>query len=179
MLPIVSTLLGNGLSLLANAAVVNGKDYVKDRTGVDLDKPILSQQDLVALKRYEAEHEEELLKLKLEDNQLGIDELKAYVGEKSDARKREVDIASAEKAPLLNKIAAPTIAFGTILLTFSIFYFVMVKGLPAGDGHKDVAVYILGVLSAISSQIFSYYFGSSLGSADKSRAINNALEARR
>jgi hypothetical protein len=98
MLPIVSTLLGNGLSLLANAAVVNGKDYVKDQTGVDLDKPILSQQDLVALKRYEAEHEEELLKLKLEDNQLGIDELKAYVGEKSDARKRESTLRAREGA---------------------------------------------------------------------------------
>jgi hypothetical protein len=35
------------------------------------------------------------------------------------------------------------------------------------EGGKDVALYILGVLSAISTQIFSYYFGSSKGSSEK------------
>jgi hypothetical protein len=37
----------------------------------------------------------------------------------------------------------------------------------------DVVIYILGVLSAIVTQIFSYYFGSSMGSADKNKIIES------
>ena len=42
-------------------------------------------------------------------------------------------------------------------------------------------MYILGVLSAVLSQIYSYYFGSSAGSAEKNRGLwpeckaNNSL----
>jgi hypothetical protein len=179
MLPMVGTLLSSGLSLLANAVLVKGKDYVKEKTGVDLDKPMLSQQDLVSLKRYEAEHEDELLKLKLEDNELDLEELKTYTADTQNARKRETGIATNEKAPLLNRIAGPVIAFSTILLTFALFYIAIFTDFdPNQTGRKEVILYILGVLSAIATQIFSYYFRSSQGSAEKSRTIDNLLEAR-
>jgi hypothetical protein len=42
--------------------------------------------------------------------------------------------------------------------------------------QKDLVVYILGVLSAVVTQIFSYYFGSSQGSARKTDQINQALQ---
>jgi hypothetical protein len=38
---------------------------------------------------------------------------------------------------------------------------------------KDVIIYILGALSAILGQVYSYYFGSSQGSADKQKTINS------
>ncbi len=58
MLPIVSALLGNGL---ANAALSKGTAYVKERTGIDLDKPNLSDKEMISLKQFEMEHEEELM----------------------------------------------------------------------------------------------------------------------
>jgi hypothetical protein len=41
----------------------------------------------------------------------------------------------------------------------------------ASEKAKDIIIYVLGVLSAIITQVFSFYFGSSQGSVDKSRAI--------
>lgn len=92
------------------------------------------------------------------------------------APERPDEGASRDRAPLLGRIAGPLIAFATILLTFSLFYATLFTNLA--DGRKDVILYILGVLSAISTQIFSYYFGSSQGSAEKTRAINSMLEAK-
>jgi len=36
---------------------------------------------------------------------------------------------------------------------------------------KDVVLYVLGVLSAILTQVFSFYFGSFQGSSDKNKTI--------
>jgi hypothetical protein len=177
--PVVGNLLASGLGLLANAVAVKGRRAMSEQTGVNLDQPNLSQESLVALKRYQAEHEEELLNLKLEDNRLELGELTALLADRKDACKRETEIATSEHAPLVNRIASPVIAFATILLTFVLFYVAVFSNLALGDGKKDVILYILGVLSAISTQIFSYYFGSSQGSAEKTRAINDMLEARR
>ncbi len=38
---------------------------------------------------------------------------------------------------------------------------------------KDIVLYVLGVLSAILTQIYSYYFGSSQGSANKHKMIES------
>jgi len=41
-----------------------------------------------------------------------------------------------------------------------------------GEG-KEIVMYLLGILSAVLTQIYSYYFGSSQGSADKQRQLNS------
>jgi len=161
---------------MANAVLAKGKEFIKQKTGVDLDKAILSQEDMVALKKYEAEHEEELLKLRLEENKLDLDEMKAFLADTEGARKREVTIATSPDAPFISKVAPPIIAFGTIILTFALFFIVMTYDFdPVNTSRKEIILYILGVLSAISTQIFSYYFGSSQGSAYKSQTIENVL----
>lgn len=180
MIPIIGTLLSNGLSLIANAVMAKGKEYVKEKTGVDLDKGALSQQDMVSLKKYEMEHEEELLKLKLEENKLDIEEMKAYMADVDSARKRESEMATSAQAPLISKIATPVLAFVTITLTFALFYMVVFGDMVElkDTNRKDIVIYILGVLSAIATQIFSYYFGSSSGSADKAKTIDTMLGRR-
>ena len=97
--------------------------------------------------------------------QLEYDKFKAVLQDKSDARRREVDIAASANAPLLNKIVTPALALGVTGLSFVLFavlIFVEVK-----PEAKDILIYILGVLSAAVTQILSYYFGSSMGSKDK------------
>jgi hypothetical protein len=47
---------------------------------------------------------------------------------------------------------------------------------PANSVAKEIMLYVLGVLSAILTQIFGYYFGSSRSSAEKTRAINEILD---
>lgn len=99
-------------------------------------------------------------------------QLEVYQREMDSARNREIEIATAEKAPLINKIVTPLLALGVILLTFILFYVLMFKQV---GNEKDIIIYVLGVLSAISTQIVSYYFGSSQGSAQKQKQLDKLI----
>ncbi len=76
MIPaLIAPLLQQGLSLLGNAVLAKGKDWVEDKVGVKLDEPMTPEQ-VAKLKQAEMEHEEELMRLKLEENKLDIELLK-------------------------------------------------------------------------------------------------------
>ena len=175
MMPIIQTLLSNGLGLVANALVAKGKDWVEQKTGVKL-QPDMPPEEMAKLQMAQMEHEEELMRLKIEENKLGLQELDMRIKDVGSARDREVEIATSKDAPLLNKIVTPLLALGILFLTFTLFGFVMFDDSHVDSSRKDVLIYILGVLSAISTQIVSYYFGSSQGSKDKSDQLKEALK---
>lgn len=172
---ILTPLLGNGLNLVANAVMAKGKDFVEKKLGVEL-KPDMSPEDLAKIQIAQMEHEEELMRLRIEDDKLDLAELQMLLKDTNDARQREVQIANSDKAPLLNKIVTPVLALSILLLTFVLFGVVMFNDTPIEASRKDILIYILGVLSAIASQIVSYYFGSSQGSKDKSDALKEAMQ---
>lgn len=97
------------------------------------------------------------------------------VADLDSARKREIAVATSESAPYLNKIITPLLAFGVLLATFVLFGLIMFENSMMDASRKDIIIYVLGVLSAISTQIISYYFGSSKGSSDKNVAIDKML----
>ena len=175
LLPLLQPLLSNGLNLVANAVAAKGKDYVEKKLGVEL-KPDMSPEDIIRLKTAEMEHEEELMRLRIEDDKLDLAELELRLKDTDSARDREVQISTSDKAPLLNKIVTPVLALSILLLTFVLFGVVMFDNTPVESSRKDILIYILGVLSAISTQIVSYYFGSSQGSKDKSDQLKEALK---
>lgn len=172
---ILTPLLGNGLNLVANAVMAKGKDYVEKKLGVEL-KPDMTAEEIIRLKTAEMEHEEELLKLKIEENKLDLQELDMRLKDVDSARDREVSIATSDKAPLINKIVTPVLALGVLSLTFLLFGAVMFDESVVEPSRKDILIYILGVLSAISTQIVSYYFGSSQGSKEKSDQLREAMK---
>ena len=172
---ILTPLLGNGLNLVANAVMAKGKDFVEKKLGVEL-KPDMSPEDLVRVQIAQMEHEEELLKLRLEEDKLDLAELELRLKDTDSARDREVQISTSDKAPLLNKIVTPVLALSILLLTFVLFGVVMFNDTPVEASRKDILIYILGVLSAIASQIVSYYFGSSQSSKDKTDALKEAMK---
>jgi hypothetical protein len=172
---ILTPLLGNGLNLVANAVMAKGKDYVEKKLGVEL-KPDMSSEDLAKVQIAQMEHEEELLRLRIEEDKLDLAELELRLKDTDSAREREVQISTSDKAPLLNKIVTPVLALSILLLTFVLFGVVMFDDTPVEASRKDILIYILGVLSAIASQIVSYYFGSSAGSKDKTDALKEAIK---
>jgi hypothetical protein len=175
LLPIIQPLLSNGLNLVANAVMAKGKKVVEEKLGVEL-KPDMSPEDLAKIQIAQMEHEEELLKLRLEEDKLDLAELQARLKDTNDAREREVQIANSDKAPLINKIVTPILALSILLLTFVLFGVVMFDDTPVEASRKDILIYVLGVLSAIASQIVSYYFGSSQSSKDKTDALKEAIK---
>ena len=189
MPPFVLALLSSGLRLVANAALVKGKEFIQEKTGVDLDQAALSTEDQAKLRQFQAEHEEELLRLQLEDNKLGLEDTKAFLADVADARKIQSEIQMSANAPWYTKAIQPTLAAFTLLATILLFgMFVywsgditeVVDGKPTlvkriNDTQKDIIIYILGVLSAAVTQILGYYFGSSQGSATKSKSLDKVL----
>lgn len=172
---VLAPLLAGGLNLVANAVQAKGKQWVEKKLGVEL-KPEMSDEDLAKVQMAAMEHEEELLRLKLEENKLDLQELEMYLKDTDSARDREIQIATSDKAPLLNKIITPILALSILLLTFALFGVVMFDNNPVDSTRKDILIYILGVLSAISTQIVSYYFGSSQGSKDKADQLKQVLK---
>jgi hypothetical protein len=78
MIPaLLMPLLSQGLGLISNAVMAKGKEWVEEKTGVKLDQP-LSAEDTLKLRQYEMDHEEELLRLRIEEKKLGLDELQAF-----------------------------------------------------------------------------------------------------
>ena len=116
------------------------------------------------------------MRLRLEENKLDLAELEMRFKDTDSARDREVQIATSDTAPLLNKIVTPVLALSLLVMTFTLFGVVMFDATPVDASRKDVLIYILGVLSAISTQVVSYYFGSSVGSKEKSDQLREAMK---
>jgi hypothetical protein len=172
---ILAPLLGAGLNLVANAVQAKGKQWVENKLGVEL-KPDMSSEDLAKVQIAQMEHEEELLRLRLEEDKLDLAELELRLKDTDSARDRETVIATSKDAPLLNKIVTPVLALLLLGVTFILFGVVLFDQTPVDPSRKDVLIYILGVLSAVATQVVSYYFGSSAGSKAKDDAIREALK---
>jgi hypothetical protein len=175
LLSVVQPLLANGLGLVANAVLAKGKKVVEDKLGIEL-KPDMSPEDVAKVQIAAMEHEEELMRLRIEEDKLDLAELELRLKDVDSARDRETAIATSKDAPLLNKIVTPILALGVITLTFILFGVVMFDETPVDDSRKDILIYVLGVLSAIATQIVSYYFGSSQGSKEKSDQLKEAMK---
>jgi hypothetical protein len=172
---ILAPLLGAGLNLVANAVQAKGKQWVEHKLGVEL-KPDMSSEDLAKVQIAQMEHEEELLRLRLEEDKLNLAELELRLKDTDSARDRETVIATSKDAPLLNKIVTPVLALLLLGVTFILFGVVLFDQTPVDPSRKDILIYILGVLSAVATQVVSYYFGSSAGSKAKDDAIREALK---
>jgi hypothetical protein len=100
-------------------------------------------------------------------------ELEAMGKEMESARNREIQIATSDAAPMLNKIVTPVLALGTVSLTFILFGVIIFTDVDAES--KDILIYVLGALTSAVTMVLGYYFGSSAGSKEKSSQIDDLL----
>jgi len=101
-------------------------------------------------------------------------ELEAMTKEMESARNREMQIATSEFAPMLNKIVTPVLALGTVGLTF-ILYAVIIF-VDVDTESKDILIYVLGALTSAVTMVLGYYFGSSMGSKEKDGKIRELMK---
>jgi hypothetical protein len=100
-------------------------------------------------------------------------ELEAMGKEMESARNREIQIATSEFAPMLNKIVTPILALGTVALTFILYGIIIFT--DVNEQSKDILIYVLGALTSAVTMVLGYYFGSSAGSKEKSSQIDDLL----
>lgn len=106
---------------------------------------------------------------------LGLQETQAYLADTDSARENQSRVQESEHASWLSKNVHPMLAFSIMGLTFALYTVVIYGSTKEGflrPETKDIVIYILGALTTVATQVVSYFFGSSSGSADKSKAIH-------
>jgi len=101
-------------------------------------------------------------------------ELEAMTKEMDSARRREIEIATSDAAPFINKIVTPILALGTVGLTFILFGVIIFVDVDADS--KDILIYVLGALTSAVTMVLGYYFGSSAGSKEKDSKIKDLMK---
>lgn len=147
----IAPLLAQGLSLLSNAAMVKGKEWVEEKVGVTLDRP-LSAEDTLKLRQYEMDSQEELLKLRLEDKKLDLVDIQS-------ARDMNTRINESANAPWLSKNIAALLALSVV----SIGFFLL-----GTTSEPDVRTAVVGLMTLV----LGFYFGSTAASRVKDETIN-------
>jgi hypothetical protein len=147
-----------------------GASTLVDSVGKVLDNVVTTKEEKMQL---ENEIRKSEIQFQLEMKKLSNEEQRMIMDDMNSARNREVQIQTSENSSILAKSVSPILAFGTTLLTMLFFYILVFKPNSISADSKEIVLYILGVLSAILTQVYSYYFGSSAGSADKAKTIAN------
>ena len=147
-----------------------------DSVGNVLGKVVTTKGDKMQLdneiKKADMDFQVEMQKLSVEERQAAYQDM-------SSARTREETLSQSATATTLGKNISSYLAIAATVLCFAMFFILvfMPKLISAQDNqYKDIVIYILGVLSALLTQVYSYYFGSSTGSADKSRTLAQQLQ---
>lgn len=165
----IKSIGGNAMSILTNI-FSSGAANMVEKVGKVLDNVITTKEERGQL---DNEIRKSEIQFQVEMQKLSIDEKRMIIEDTGNARNREIQIAQSEHATKLSKNITPYLALGTVVLAFILFYILIFKPKTISDESKDVVLYILGVLSAILAQVYSYYFGSSSGSAAKDVMIKN------
>jgi hypothetical protein len=145
-----------------------GANTLVNSVGKVLDNVVTTKEEKMQL---ENEIRKSEMQFQLDLKKLSNEEQQMILGDISSARQREVQMLSSPNATTINKNLMPIMAMGTILIVLGLFYVLIFSPSIIKAESKDIVMYILGVLSAVLTQVYSYYFGSSAGSATKSQTI--------
>ena len=161
---LIAPLLTQGLSLISNAVLAKGKEWVEEKTGVKLDQP-LSAEDTLKLRQYEMDHEEELLRLRIEEKKLGIDELQVMVQAMNSENNNVTDRWKADM--ISDSWLSKNIRPGTLIYILSAY---VLFALLDGAGYKISETYIT-LLGQWGLIVMTAYFGG--------RSVEKIMEIRR
>lgn len=166
MIPaLIAPLLAQGLSLIGNAVMAKGKEWVEEKTGVKIE-PNMSDKDLLALRQYEMDHEEELLRLRIEDSRLDLDAFREEVKDRGSARERDAEFI---KRGVSNN-RANLMFFLAVVMVGSMVWIVW-KDQGINEYVKGIFTLVLGRFLGYLDNIYSFEFGTTRGSKDKDETI--------
>jgi hypothetical protein len=166
MIPaLIAPLLSQGLSLISNAVMAKGKDWVEEKTGVKLDQP-LTEADTLKLRQYEMDHEEELLRLRIEDNKIDLESFKEEVKDRGSARERDIEFI---KRGVTNNRA--NVMFFLAVVMVGLLVWIVWKDQNINEYVKGIFTLVLGRFLGYLDNIYSFEFGTTRGSKEKDETI--------
>lgn len=139
-----------------------------EKAGEALDKVFTNKEELaqakLELEKAINEHGE-----KIAENTLR--HFEAEIKDMSNARDREIQIATSDKSPLINKIITPILALFIVASTIIIWALILFRNYEP----KTNEAMIIGSLTTLCAGVISYYFGSSSGSKQKGDQLDKIL----
>ncbi len=162
---LLAPLMAQGLSLIGNAVMAKGKDWVEEKTGVKIE-PNMSDKDLLTLKQYEMDHEEELLRLRIEDNKLDLEAFREEVKDRDSARERDVEFI---KRGMTNNRA--NFMFFLAVVMVGVLVWIVWKDQNINEYVKGIFTLVLGRFLGYLDNIYSFEFGTTRGSKEKDETI--------
>lgn len=117
-------------------------------------KPILNELQL------------KMAAIELEFSKVELEETKAYLGDVQNARQREIELAKSGKRDWFQIVVG---IMGLAMLGFCLYVLVF-RTIPIDN--KTLFVHFIGIIEGVALSIFSYYFGSSKGSKDKTKLMS-------
>lgn len=167
MIPaLLAPLLTQGLSLIGNAVMAKGKDWVEEKTGVKLDGSSLSEADTLKLKQYEMDHEEELMRLRIEENKVDLESFKVEVADRDSARIRDAEFI---KRGATNSRANFMFFLAVVMVAVVIWIVWQDQGI--NEYVKGIFTLVLGRFLGYLDNIYSFEFGTTRGSKEKDETI--------
>jgi hypothetical protein len=161
MIGIASLLASAGMSLVSNFIDI-GKDkaidVIKDKVGIDLSKKEnLTESEILKLKEFEKKNKEFLLS-----------QTKLYLDDMKDARMMQIEALKQE-----DKFTKRFIYFfAYIWSAFAMVYMASITFIEIPDSSVRFADTIQGfLLGTIVAQIIAFFYGSSIGSKQKTEAM--------
>jgi hypothetical protein len=153
--PLLATLAGNGLGIVADAVTKKGQQYVEDKLGIDLsEKP--NKETLEQWKAAARAHERDLIQMVFEDR----------------ANARSMQAAALGQSDLLSKRFV--YYFATFWSIAAALYIAFITFGEIPEANVRFADTILGfLLGTIVATIVQFFFGSS----DSSKQKDTALES--
>lgn len=145
-----------------------GVGQVVDSIGKVIDNVVTTKEEKQQL---DNEIRKAEMQYNLENKKLDLEEKQAVLQDVNSARIMASNIQTSANATNLSKNVSAYLALGTVFLTFVLFF--VWAFAEVTQSQKEIVLYILGVLSAIDTQIFSFYFGSSQGSKDKQATLDS------
>jgi len=110
------------------------------------------------------------LKLK----ELDLEYAKLEVADRDSARQAYAAVATSEYATPLDKMVVPILALGVVGLAFFLIGILMFKNVPTDQ--QQIIIFALGFITSAAGQVLSFYFGSSQGSKDKTKEIQDMMK---
>lgn len=161
--PTVASALGGPLSGMAVKSIIQALGLSPDTPQEDVLKEVTNSSPETLLKLKELENS-----FSAQMKQLEIDLKKLETDDRNSARNREIQVKDNTTKYL---------AF-LIVFLYAAIQIWLVSGQVLPAEMREIVMRALGTLDAIISMIFGYYFGSSIGSAQKTTQIQSMIEAK-
>lgn len=126
--------------------------------------PVKILTALISNVQVTAEERKEIAKL-LQEYEKEIFQLE--VADRASARRREIEISRTGKTDWLFYISGIIALSAFLLMVYAVIF------LSVPESNRDMFIHLMGIIEGVALMIFAYYFGSSKGSAEKTKMLKD------